>query len=122
METPYKLDVEITKKWVGLYPIDDSTINNIIDYCCDKVWNYICDNSTINWRVKAENLSPYRIEQLQRAYKSECESYLANGGDYKDTPNVVNGVVSNIRAEDVSVAPQTLKILEASGFLYRGLY
>ena len=113
MTVPFNLEHDTCNKWLGIYPFDDSTIDNIMNYCCEKVWKYICKHSTTNW-ANMLPLSEYRIEMLKQASEEEVQSYLANGGDFKDEKG------SN--SVDDSLCSEAKSTLRRAGFLTLGVY
>lgn len=126
MNVPFSFTKDEYYKTFGLTPDsnDGEEVKTKITQICRFVWMYICTNSSINWRNKADSLSKYQIETLKDAAMEQMMYEEKNNGSTAYSSGFDPFSNSVVDANDLhgrDIAPTARDLLSSGGFLYKGV-
>lgn len=124
-KVPFEINVnDFIETYNNIIRINSAVIQSQANYICLKIWQYVCTNSTIDFKSLAKNnlLTTYQKEALIEAAEAELFSYLSIGGDMKGELGATNQGVTIINndLDAKAICREADNILSSAGFFYRG--
>lgn len=125
-KAPFEINIkEFIENYNNIIRINSAVIQSQANYICLKIWQYVCNNSTIDFRHLAAKdlLTNSQKEALIEAAEAELFSYLSVGGDMKGELGIANNglTITNADLDSKAICREADNILSNAGFFYRGL-
>ena len=125
-KAPFEINTkDFIETYTNIIRINSAVIQSQANYICLKIWQYVCNNSTIDFkRLAAKDLlTNNQKEALIEAAEAELFSYLSIGGDMKGELGATNNgmTMTNNDLDSKAICREADNILSNAGFFYRGL-